>query len=565
MKKVDLSEQSFNSVGITFKGTQYKLFHGDENDNIALQNAFPQYFEKGVSHEETIETIKPTETEEPLKEVQSIPEHNTGSEKEVNEEESGNEEESEDEAQQDNIREDEALEVYEGIPIKDVIPVEFPDIIKWSSKPFFKFPNVESWSDINPATIIEDIKEDDLTEAEVEHIIEEIEHFADEQTVEESTLITTENSALDTELAELKNQLENKDKIIELELLKQELAEVKKVGKQPSKFEVFMKDLTESVSNIVSGTLDFVMSLRFIVMLSMLMIAGSAISFDIDGWQETYHRLGTAQVTFIIISLYVAKMAIIKILSVGVDKESIIGDWTDKLAFYFNHYMLRMVLITSLAGMVFVSAVGIYSSLAVNTVGDAKAVGMGDSKIAFIDKRILAAENRILTTKGQIPELEQNIKTQLQALEDSVPLIQAKIEMTKKTISELPSNYKTKKRNLQATINDMQDEIFSVQGKKNDVVSAKAGKIAIINAKVEKIQDEKDLLETEKQTALVELNDKQTGETNKALNFTAELLDVTLIELLKFINLLMTFVLEITYLALTWLVVRIDKYSIRKT
>jgi len=489
--KVDLSEQPFNSVGITFAGKHYKLFHGDDNDNVSLQAAFPQYFER-------TNTIQPDRESIPVNNEPLVIE---------------------------DLHSDEADDA-DDIPLNEVKP--------------YDYPNIED-------TVYEIIDLDTVIASTVDLDIDLMEPKKPEKP--EPRVLS-------------KDEIDDLLSICEDDFVPFKDADT--LEPEVSKFESTIKTVIETTSRVVSGTLDFVMSLRFIVMVSMLMIAASAISFDIDGWKETYHRLDPSQVTFIIVSLYVAKMAIIKILSVGVDKEKIGKIWQDKIAFYFNHYMLRMVLVASLVGMVFVSSVGIYSSLAVSTVGDAKTISMGDSRIKFIDKQILTANSRILTVKNTIPEVEKNIQLQLSALDSSISSIRDKITNTKVRISDLPKNYKTMKRNLQIQINRMNDEISKVQEKKTIIISSKAGKVELINKKVEVLQDKITSLEDTKEQAKIELNEKQVGETNKALNFTAELLGIELLALLKMINLLMTFVLEITYLALTWLVVRIDSYAIRK-
>lgn len=488
MKKVDLSDQAFKSVGITFNHVQYKLFHGDENYNEELQKAFPQYFEKDKVEEEVV--LKPTEVEmidpEPVVEEQE-------------------EENIEPSTEQTQIKSEEVIEVVEQ--------TETPDS---------RHEETVSHQDPHNHTeeqqgIVESYE--NMWEDTKESIVEEVEEVVEEQDVFED-FASTEPIPEALEIKEVKvfDQALTEEDVKDF-TPNEEVPMGHKVPtiipSETSKIEIFFKTLIDSGSKVVNNTLEFVMSLRFITMTAMIMIAVSAIYFDIDGWRETYHRLGSTQVTFIIVSLYVAKMAIIKILSVGVDKETLKGHWTDKLAFYANHYMLRSIMVASLLGMILVSSAGIYSSLAVNTVGDVKEVTKGDSKIEFIDKRLESVDGRVVLVREQIKNMEEVMR-------------------------DIPENQISKRKKMVDQINKLNDKIYELQNSKTEI-------------------------EAEKEQAMIALNEKQTDNTNKALNFTAELLGVSLLELLKFINLLMTFVLEITYLSLTWLVVRLDKYSIRKS
>lgn len=493
MKKVDLSEQAFNSVGITFAGKHYKLFHGDDNTNDALQMAFPQYFER-AKHTDQAPKIYDTSIEQGTSIKQDS----------------------------ENTPEPKAFLIE---------PVEEP--LSLNAVKDYVYPNLED-------KVYDVINLDEAMDA-----------------------VNTEEAMEGLLPIEPKSILTEKETLALNELFPDiEPVQAPEVMIAPSKtFDEHVKGVFSVLSSAVSGVLYFVMSLRFIVMTAMLMIAFSAISFDIDGWKETYHRLAPEQVTFIIISLYVAKMAIIKILSVSVVKEKISSIWQDKVAFYFSHYLLKSILVASLLGMVFVSSAGIYSSLAVSTVGDAKTIALGDSRIAFIDKQILTTKNRILSMRDMMPEVQENINLQLQALDSSIASIRDKIKNTSVRIADLPKNYKTAKRNLQIQINRMNNEISTVQERKTTIISSKAGKIEGINKKIEVLQDKINIFEDKKEQAKIELNVMSTENTNKALNFTAELLGVELLSLLKFINLLMTFVLEITYLSLTWYSVRLGSYT----
>lgn len=503
MKKVDLSDQAFKSVGITFNHVQYKLFHGDENDNLELQLAFPQYFEAD-------------KVEEPIQELEV--EHEIEVEEQNTEERVQNQGVSEELIEDDGSKEDTDSWHAETVKYDPYNPSEEQQAI------IDRYRNMidpeQEVIDMDESEVIEILTPDEV-DALLANVTEEVNAEIDNSGFPSGIIglqVFDKNLSRD-EISEVLNPTE------ELEVEVPEVSEAQDVPmghkvptilpSEPSKIEIFFKSLIDSGAKVVNNTLEFVMSLRFITMTAMIMIAVSAIYFDIDGWRETYHRLGSTQVTFIIVSLYVAKMAIIKILSVGVDKESLTGDWTDKIAFYMNHYMLRSVMIASLLGMIMVSSAGIYSSLAVNTVGDVKEVASGDSKILFIDKRIQSVDGRVLLVREQIKNMETAIK-------------------------DLPEEQVSKRRKMLGQVNTLNDKIFELQNDKNKI-------------------------EAEKEQAMIALNDKQTGNTNKALNFTAELLGVSLLELLKFINLLMTFVLEITYLSLTWLVVRLDKYSIRKS
>lgn len=255
-------------------------------------------------------------------------------------------------------------------------------------------------------------------------------------------------------------------------------------------------------------TYNHVMSVKFLTIFSMFMLAISAIYFDIDGWKETYHRFDGNQIVFIIGTLYLAKIAIIKILSL---KNKITEDdaatFFGRFKFYANHYLLRTVLSMSLISMVFVSTVGIYSSLAVNTVGDINVVNQEDEEIKLIESEISLLDEKIKISETKISNMEKSIK-------------------------EMPENYKSAKRLKLSAIN-----------KENTVISD--------------YMTEKTQLIKKKNQAYKNLTSTLSEKSNKSLNFTAQLLGMELGELLKYINLLMTFVLEVTYLSLTWFVVRL--------
>ena len=534
--KVDLTDQPFNSVGITFEGTHYKLFHGDENNNIALQEAFPHYFEK--LHKVEVEEVIAKDIEDNITN-KFIPPSIVRWYK---------------------LEPHTSIDNFEEIELNKIQPItELDGVIEdminfdkeFENSEICNIDTLELDEGEEPVSKEQALIADDILEKQINA------EYSEDSYTPLSTIIDEIEAHPLFGISEKLDDLSDYDK-------QQKKENIETTENSTNKTQEFIDKVINKSSDIVNSILDFVMSLRFIVMTAMLMIAGSAISFDIDGWQETYHRLGTDQVTFIIVSLYVAKMAIIKILSVGIDTTTTTNKISDKISFYFNYYMLRVVLIASLFGMIFVSSVGIYSSLAVNTVGDAKTIVMGNSKISFIQKRIDSVDARILSTRGQMPELERNIKTQLQALDDSIPIIKEKIKSYKISIKDLPTNFKTKRRYMVSKLNAMSDEIFQVQVNKNKIVQSKASKIQIINNKIENLQNERDRLVHNKESALITLNNLATENSNKSLNFTADLLGVPLLELLKFINMLMTLVLELTYLALTALVVRLDKYTIRK-
>jgi hypothetical protein len=324
--------------------------------------------------------------------------------------------------------------------------------------------------------------------------------------------------------------------------------EVEEIPKTPFDY---IKDKMNVAFNAVMGK-------GAITTTSMFMIMIAAISFDIDGWAEVYHRLNYWAVLFMITSLYVAKMAIIKILSVSKVKTKFKTSW-DKTVYNINHYSLRAVLISSLIGMVIVSMVGIYSSLAVNTVGDIKTVQLGQGKLNYIDTKVSNVDERIVELRAQLVELDKITQLELKALDEKPAFILAKIANMKNAITELPSNYKTKRRNMTLEMNKLNDTLFNVLGEKSAVVQKKAKKATEINDKIAELNDKKGLIQEQKESAKDTINDKETDNTNKAINYTAELLGWSLLELLAFINKLMTLVLEITYLSLTWYVVRLTK------
>lgn len=274
--------------------------------------------------------------------------------------------------------------------------------------------------------------------------------------------------------------------------------------KKPSISSIIFSWISEKWHNVYNH----VMSVKFLTIFSMFMLAISAIYFDIDGWKETYHRFNSDQVVFIIATLYLAKIAIIKILSMKNEMtEDDNKSFFKKFKYYLNHFALRTVLSLSLISMVFVSVVGIYSSLAVNTVGDINVVAQEDKEISLIENQIELVNEKIKISETKIANME-------------------------KSIEEMPDNFKSAKRLKLSSIN-----------KENAVITGY-------------VQEKGELMK-KKNEAFKNLNSSVAEKSNKSLNYTAQLLGLELVDLLKYINLLMTFVLEITYLSLTWFVVRL--------
>lgn len=234
-----------------------------------------------------------------------------------------------------------------------------------------------------------------------------------------------------------------------------------------------------------------IMGVKFITLVAMVLIAVSAISFDVDGWKETYHRLGD-KVIFMIAALYIAKIAIIKILSVKNNLERF-NSYKDKIVSSINNFLLKSVLIASLASMVFVSFVGIYASLAVNTLGDVNTMKLQDKGLE------------------RLYEKKSNIAKQ-------ITLYQNEVE-------------------------NLSDRFVTLRSKKM--------------AEIRRLYDVKMKVDIEIEEKLASVEKHKSEESNKAINYTAELLNMNTVELLKLINILMVLTLELTYLALTWYVVRL--------
>jgi hypothetical protein len=132
------------------------------------------------------------------------------------------------------------------------------------------------------------------------------------------------------------------------------------------------------------------------------MVATSAIFFDLEGWVDTYASIPPERVIFMVVSLYVAKLSIVKILSI---KKRMRTRFSLE---YINHILLRTVLITSLTGMVFVSAVGIYSSLASNTMKDVKNTTQFSNKKVSLERRIKDIDTYIKTQNTIMLDLPDN-------------------------------------------------------------------------------------------------------------------------------------------------------------
>jgi hypothetical protein len=475
MVYVDLSKEEFNSVAITFKGVQYKLFHGDEIDNPELVSAFPQYFNE---NNPTVIVKEPEPVKEPVEEIVE--------EKPAEEIVKETVEEPKEEKKDPRV---EAAEKVTEEQLNDALNDE-EDInfdIKPEDEHLFEENNEEEGS-------IEEI---------VEEAAEEVKPEKEETKKEPYTV----GVKLPKEEEDFKNYKEKipletpksiKDIIIE-ELDVEKLFKTEAESFNPNDFEKPIKIennvetevkekrtfgdyagiVFDATSNTISKTITYVMSLNFITIISMLMIAASAIFFDLEGWVNTYSSIPSERVVFMVVSLYVAKLSIIKILSVAPNVRS-------KLSLhYLNHLILRVVLISSLLGMIFVSAVGIYSSLAVNTMADVKATNNFDDKKASIERKI------------------KDIDTF--------------IDSQNKVLLELPENFATSKRKVQASIEQKMELKYSL---------------------------------IDKLDGLTDTQEKKTEDTHaKSINFTADLLGMDNVELLKYINILLTLVLELTYVA----------------
>ena len=247
----------------------------------------------------------------------------------------------------------------------------------------------------------------------------------------------------------------------------------------------------ERVILLLRNAYAFVTDAGFMNILALVMIAITAISFDIDGWKETYNRFDPYVVTFMIVSFYFAKFAIVTILASDLNTNRVQGLW-NTVSYSINHYLLKGIFTIALISMVYVSFIGIYSSLAVNTTGDIKEISTINEKIQ--------------RTKNRLPDIETNIQ-EAERARDS-----------------FPENYRTAKRNMNKNI----QKLYTAKSKLLDSIAD-----------------------------LVDLKEKKLNENaNKAINYSAELLEVSALKLLKFINLIIAWTLEITYLALTWHFVR---------